>query len=478
MGKGMGYKILNLARPCMVVLPEIAKPERVIPGREKLLWTAISLFVFLVCSQIPLYGIATSKGADPFYWMRVILASNRGTLMELGISPLITSGMVLQLLKGSKIIDLDEKEKKDMELFKGAEKLCGMLITLGQAVAYVFSGMYGELSDLGAGNAILIIVQLFIAGVVVIVLDELLQAGYGLGSGISLFIATNICESIVWGAFSPVTVNQGGGTQFEGAIIAFFHLMWTRSNKITALKEAFYRGGLPNITSLFATVLVFLVVIFFQGWKVPIAIQHKQGGASSRRSHDIKLFYTSNTPIILQSALVSNFYFFSQLLYKRFKSNMLVNVLGSWQEYETSGHSIPVGGLVYYISPVQSFGEIFNDPIHAVFYAAFMCLSCAAFSYLWVDVSGTGAAEVAKQLKDQSLVFPGYREDVSVMRDRLAKYIKPASYTGGIAIAVLTIFADLLGAIGSGTGILLAVTIIYSFYEQSSKELKDLQIFG
>jgi protein transport protein SEC61 subunit alpha len=462
----------------MVILPEVAKPERTIPGREKLLWTAISLFVFLVCSQIPLYGIATNKSADPFYWMRVILASNRGTLMELGISPLITSGMVLQLLRGSKIIDIDDKDKKDNELFKGAEKLCGMLITLGQSVAYVLSGMYGDLGDLGAGNAILIIIQLFIAGLVVLILDELLQAGYGLGSGISLFIATNICETIIWGAFSPVTVNTGSGTQFEGAVIAFFHLMWVRSSKISALKEAFYRSGLPNITSLFATVLVFLVVIFFQGWKVGMPIQHKQGGAASKRQHDIKLFYTSNTPIILQSALVSNFYFFSQLLYKRFKSNMLVNFMGSWQEYEASGHSIPVGGLVYYISPVRSFGEIFSDPIHAVFYAVFMCLSCAAFSYLWVDVSGTGASEVAKQLKEQGLSFPGWRDDVSIMRDRLAKYIRPASYTGGIAIAILTIFADLLGAIGSGTGILLAVTIIYSFYEQSSKELQDLRIFG
>jgi protein transport protein SEC61 subunit alpha len=479
MGKGTGFKLLNLVKPCMVILPEVAKPERNVPGREKLLWTAISLFVFLVCSQIPLYGIVTNKSADPFYWMRVILASNRGTLMELGISPIITSGMVLQLLRGSKILDIDETNKKEMELFKGAEKLAGMLITLGQAVAYVLSGMYGELSDLGAGNAILIIIQLFIAGLVVLILDELLQAGYGMGSGISLFIATNICETIVWSAFSPVTLNQGaGGSQFEGAVIAFFHLMWVRSSKIGALKEAFYRGNLPNITSLFATVLVFFIVIFFQGFKIPISIQHKQGGAAGRRAHDIKLFYTSNTPIILQSALVSNFYFFSQLLYKRFKSNMLVNLLGSWQEIEAAGHSIPVGGIVYYISPVRSFGDIFSDPLHAIFYVVFMTLSCAAFSYLWVDVSGTGAKEVAKQLMDQKLIFPGYREDQGVMAQRLARYIVPASYTGGACIGLLTIFADLLGAIGSGTGILLSVTIIYSFYEQMGKDLADFRLFG
>merc|ERR1740117_1724120 len=167
----------------------------------------------------------TNKSADPFYWMRVILASNRGTLMELGISPVVTSGMVMQLLAGSKIIDVDQSLKEDRDLFSGAQKLFGLLITISEAVAYVLSGMYGDVKDLGAGNAILIILQLFVAGVIVIILDELLQKGYGLGSGISLFIATNICESIVWKAFSPTTINTGKGTEFEGAVIALFHLL-------------------------------------------------------------------------------------------------------------------------------------------------------------------------------------------------------------------------------------------------------------
>merc|ERR1712157_169054 len=121
--------------------------------------------------------------------------------------------------------------------------------TIGEAIAYVVSGMYGDLGTIGAGNAILIIVQLFFAGLVVLILDELLQKGYGLGSGISLFIATNICENIVWKAFSPTTINTGRGTEFEGAIIALFHLLITRENKIHALKEAFYRANLPNVTN-------------------------------------------------------------------------------------------------------------------------------------------------------------------------------------------------------------------------------------
>merc|ERR1711937_655812 len=155
-------------------------------------------------------------------------------------------------------------------------KLFGMLITLGEAVAYVVSGMYGDVKDLGAGNAILIILQLSAAGVVVIVLDELLQKGYGLGSGISLFIATNICENIVRKAFSPTTINTGKGTEFEGAVIALFHLLITRNDKVRALREALYRQNLPNVTNLLATVLIFVVVIYFQGWRVDLPVKYQK----------------------------------------------------------------------------------------------------------------------------------------------------------------------------------------------------------
>ena len=106
--------------------------------------------------------------------------------------------------------------------------------------------------------------QLFFAGIIVICLDEMLQKGYGLGSGISLFIATNICENIIWKAFSPYTITGPQGPQFEGAVIALFQLLVQRGNKVRALKEAFYRNNLPNCTNLLATIAIFLVVIYFQ----------------------------------------------------------------------------------------------------------------------------------------------------------------------------------------------------------------------
>jgi protein transport protein SEC61 subunit alpha len=265
-----------------------------------------------------------------------------------------------------------------------------MVITVGQAIVYVMTGMYGDPAEIGAGVCLLIIIQLFVAGLIVLLLDELLQKGYGLGSGISLFIATNICETIIWKAFSPATVNTGRGTEFEGAVIALFHLLTTRQDKIRALREAFYRQNLPNLMNLLATVLVFAIVIYFQGFRVdlPIKSARYRGQYSS---YPIKLFYTSNIPIILQSALVSNLYVISQMLAVKFQGNFLINMLGVWADVGGGGpaRSYPIGGLCYYLSPPESVGHILEDPIHALLYIFFMLGSCAFFSKTWIEVSGS-----------------------------------------------------------------------------------------
>ena len=461
-------RFLDLVKPVMFLIPQIKPPMRKINKRDKFVWSAIALFIYLICCQIPLYGIYKSTGSDPLYWLRVILASNRGTLMELGISPIVTSGMIMQLLAGSKIIEVDKKQKEDKELFDGATKLFGFIITIGEAVAYVLSGMYGDLSNLGALNAYLIIIQLCFAGVIVLLLDEIMQKGYGIGSGISLFIAVNICETIIWKSFSPFTLTtESGQTEYEGAIINAFHQLLVRPNKISALQHAFYRATGANLFNLITTFVVFLVVIYFQGFKRELRICHRND-AGTYKTYPIKLFYSSNIPIILQSALVSNLFFFSQILYKRYKHFLPIRLLGKWEDVESGGHSIPVGGLAYYISPPQSILDFAKDPFHTLFYIAFVLISCGFFSKTWIDVSGSGVNDVARNLQDQGYFIRGFR-DVN-MKEILSKLIPIAATFGGMCIGCLTIFADFLGAIGSGTGILLAVTIIYSFYEEISKD--------
>ncbi|CAK4079424.1 unnamed protein product [Aphanomyces euteiches] len=456
----------------MSVLPDVSQPDRRIPFREKVVWTVVCLLIFLVCSQLPLYGVKNTSASDSLYWMRAILASNRGTLMELGVGPIVTSGLVLQLLAGSNLLEVDQSSKEDRALFAGAQKLVGVFITLAQAIAYVFAGMYGDVNEIGAGSAILIIVQLFFAGLVVIALDETLQKGYGFGSGVSLFIATNVCQNIVWDTVAPVSITTGRGTEYRGAVVAFFHVLIARENKLNALKEAFYRQNLPNVTNVLATALMFVLITYVHGFRIDLPIKYQKFRAQ-QGAFPVKLFYTSNMPIILQTALVSNFYFASQLLFKRFGDNIFIRLVGVWSDVEGTTGAIPVSGLAYYISAPGSAAAILYDPIRAIVYVAFVLGSCAFFANVWTEVSGSASRDIARQLRDQQMVMKGHR-DTSVVHV-LNRYIPVAATFGGVAVGALVIISDFLGAIGSGTGVLLAVTIIYQYFEAFAREQTDLQ---
>ena len=344
--------------------------------------------------------------------------------------------------------------------------LPGLLLrhsTLGEAIMYVFAGMYGPVSTIGAGNAILLIFQLFMAGLIIITLDELMTKGYGLGSGISLFIATNSCENIIWKAFSPTTLNTGSGPEFEGAVVAFFHFIITKSNKVSALRSAFGRENLPNLSQLLATVLVFCLVVYFQGWRVDLQIKY-QKYRGQQASYPIKLFYTSNMPVILQSAMVSNVYFLSNMLSTKYPANVLFRLLGTWDQ---TTHK-PTWGLAWLVTAPESLWDCLVMPHKTIFYVVFTILTCAWFSTLWIEISGSSPKDVARQLRDGGMVIKGHRDTSTVQH--LQRYIPVAAGFGGACIGALTVIADFLGAIGSGTGILLAVTIIYQYYEMFTKE--------
>ena len=464
----MGETLLYTLKPILDMVPEVREPKGRIAMRDKILWTAITLFIYLVCSQIPLFGIFRTVDADPLYWMRVILASNRGTLMELGISPLITSNMIVELVANARLITYDPSVEQDKRLLGAAEKLLAIIVSFGTAFVYVFAGMYGGVQYIGTVKAFLLILQLTLASVTVLYLDEVLQKGYGIGSGTSLFIATNICESIFWKAFSPVTIKTEHGVEFEGAIVALLHFLITKPNKIAALYLAFYRQNLPNLHNILATVFVFFVVIYFQGFQVNLRLENKRvRGAGS--TYPIKLFYLSNTPIILQTALVSNLHVFSSILYRKFKQFSLIRLLGVWRVSPSTGQEELVGGLSYYLLPPNTIADIFNNPSHFVIYLAFIVASCALFSKLWLELSGRSSRDVLKTFHDNNVTIAGLNRDTAMIK-QLNRNIPIAAVFGGICIALLSVFSDLIGTIGSGTGILLVVNIVYGYYESFKKD--------
>lgn len=225
--------------------------------------------------------------------------------------------------------------------------------------------------------------------------------------------------------------------------MALFHLLFTRADKFRAVKEAMYRSNLPNLSSLIATVGVFAVVIYLQGFRVEIPLKSNRM-RGQQGTYPIKLFYTSNMPIMLQSALVSNIFFISQLLYKRFPENLFVRLLGVWMNEDGVPQDFATSGFAYYISPPHSIVGALEDPVRFLIYVTFMLSACALFSKTWIEVSGSSPRDVAKQLKSQQLVIGGGHREGSLYKE-LKKVIPTAAAFGGLCIGALSVTADLLG---------------------------------
>jgi protein transport protein SEC61 subunit alpha len=457
----MPGRFLSLFKPIGRVLPEIKKPERKVSFNEKIFWTALVLVVFLIMTEIPLYGVATSS-ADQFGSLRVIFASNRGTLMELGIGPIVTAGLILQLLAGSSIIKCDMSNSEDRGLFTSASKVFSIVLTGIQGGAYILSGMYG--TSLAGPTILVIFIQLLAAGIIVMLMDELVQKGWGLGSGISLFIMAGVAQNVIWSTFSPPN------GLFVGSLSALLGGQQTLGEWAFGSASGVY----PSLLGFIATIAVFLIVIYLQGIRIELPMSYA-GYKGFRSRYPIKLLYVSNLPVIFASALFANVYFFSQLLWSQFGrpapgTNIFFQIIGDYFQNATSGAVSTVGGLAYYVTAPRNIQGVIGAPLQAAAYLGIIIVFCAVFSLIWLEVGGLGPGKVAKQLMDSGMQIPGYRRSGRPIEAILKRYIPVVTVLGGIIVGLVAGVSDFFGAFGSGTGILLSVGIIYQYYELLMRE--------
>ncbi|MGB9683945.1 MAG: preprotein translocase subunit SecY [Candidatus Bathyarchaeota archaeon] len=450
----MAGRFLNLFKPIARFIPEVKAPERRVGFNEKLFWTAIALIIYLVMASdaCRLYGIQRQEEFAP---LRIIFASSRGTLMELGIGPIVTAGLILQLLVGSAMIECDMSKPEDRALFTTASKVFAIILTGVQASAYIISGMYGTLPGT---TAIIVFLQLLAAGMIVLLLDELIQKGWGFGSGISLFIMAGVAQQIFLECFNPSPpVDEYGSS---GIFVALVQTIMG-GKPVTGL---LLRGNFPSLIGFIATIVAFLVIIYMEGVRVELPLSYA-GYRGFRSRYPIKLLYVSNLPVIFASALFANIYFFSYILWSQpwGRNNFWVNLLG-WYKLEGERY-VPGGGLVYYVTSPGNLSNVMAEPLRAVGYLAILVAFCVIFSLTWLEVGGLGPSTVAKQLVDAGMQIPGYRRSGKAVEQILKRYIPAVTILGGIIVGLIAGLSDFFGVFGSGIGILLSVGIIYQYYE-------------
>ncbi len=462
-------RFLELFKPISRIIPEVKAPERKVSFQNRLIWTLLALLIYFIMSEVPIYGIPLQQGGDVFTAYRVIFASTKGTLMELGIGPIVTAGLIIQLLAGSDIISFDRTSAEDRGLFTTASKFFSIVMIIIQASLYIISGQYGTVT---LTKSLLIFGQLLFAGIIIMMLDELVQKGWGIGSGISLFIVGGITANIWWSSLS--FINYDG--RAYGAIVAFFQGIWTRMPVL----EWFYRSnGAPDMIGFFTTIVVFLAVIYFEGMRVELPISHSQYRGYRGRM-PIKLLYVSNIPVILAYAVFANIQLVSQFVWNRWNTGNnggWLNWIGTFT-HNSQGTLVPTGGLVFYITSPGGLQNVISAPMRAVIYAVIVVFFCVIFSLTWLEIGGLSAEDMADQLLESGMQIPGFRRNRQPIVTLLNRYIPTITIIGGAIVGVLAAVSDFFGVFGSGMGALLAVSILYQYYQTLVQEqVADLYPF-
>ncbi len=436
----------------IINLPEVKAPaEKKLSFGTKLKWTLIVLVFFFVLSNIPLYGL-TENALSKFEYLAIIFGASFGSLMSLGIGPIVTASIVLQLLVGSKLISLDLTTPEGKRFFQGLQKILAVFFALFEGAIYVLMGGL----QAAPGFAGLLIFQLCLGGILVIFMDEVISK-WGFGNGVGLFIVGGVAWQLCIRSFNFIGPQKA--LQPIGKIPVF----------IVSLINADTTGAIAAFAAIAATVVVFIVVVYTQAIKVEVPLSFGRIRGFGIR-WPLAFFYTSNIPVILTAALHANVNLFAMLAEKFAKH---ATILGSF-----SADGVPVSGLAFWIS-APSAGLVEHiikgsfAPImlwQSLFYILFMIAGSVMFAIFWMKTSGQDPQSQAKQIASSGMQIPGFRQDTRVTESILSRYIMPLTVMGGAAVGLLAALADVSGALVRGTGILLSVMIIYRLYEEIAQQ--------
>lgn len=437
---------------------QIPKPKKKLTLTERFVWSGIAVVIYLIMAQVPLYGAPTSV-FDPFAFARVIFASEQGTLVELGIGPIVTAGLLMQLMRGSEIIKLDFKNPDDRSLFTSATKMVTIIVIVIQGTLYG-SAVYQVPTNIG----IIIISQLIAASIVIMLLDELIQKGWGLGSGISLFILAGVSQSVLWSIFSPLPAGDG----FSIGVVPFMIESLT-SGAAEFMDIMFRVGQLPSLFVLFLTIGIMLLLVYTEGIRIEVPIvSTKYRGFTA--VYPIKLMYTSVIPVIFATALTANAIFLSQIFWASYNPNNDRPFFNWIAQFDPTQPMQPIGGFIYYLVPPRGLEIAALDPMRAVIYVIILTSIVIVFGKLWVELGGLSAKAAAKNLLDANVQVPGFRRAEFSVLHLLKRYIPSVTILGSLFLGLLAGVSDVLGVFGTGVGILLMVSIMFNYYNMLIKE--------
>ncbi|MDD4983493.1 MAG: preprotein translocase subunit SecY [Candidatus ainarchaeum sp.] len=441
------------------VIPEVVTPKEKPSLTSKLKWTLLILVVFFVLGMIPIYGLSASAQIGLEH-IQYLLASKIGTIISVGIGPIVVASIILQLLVGSKIINMDFSDPAQRAKFSSWQKLLAIILSFFEGFIYVKMGLLAP----EPGMFFWVLLQVAVGSIILLYLDEVVK-NYGFGSGISLFIAGGVASTILIRIFNPFT--QGAGLSIGHAAINFASadgLLWSFFHNIGT--SGFLLSFVNNLLPIIFALVVFFIVVYFEGVHVNIPLTVGQRGAMGK--YPVKFFYVSNMPVILAAALFANIHLLAQWIAKG--TGVFSTIFSFIDKVVNPTRNVVLDVLNQAIGGGSEWSYILSSIGFALLYIVVLTAACVLFGVLWVQMAGQDSGSLANQLNKSGMYLPGFRRDPRVVKGVLDRYIPTITILGSIFVGLMAGFADITGAVGTGMGILLTVDILYRMYEELVRE--------
>jgi len=308
-------------KPITTRMPAVAQPKGHVHFRTKMFWTIGILLMYFLLTNIYLFGVDQTTVIDLFASYRAILAGAQGTLMHLGIGPIVTGSIIMQLFTGAKIINLDLTDDEDKGVYQGSQKVVVIAMIFVEAIPQVYgyltpsASLVSSLGGVSPGNGLLlantvIIAQLVFGSYLVFLMDEVVSK-WGIGSGISLFIAAGVSQQIIQGTLNWVPQNPAVAISAtnppSGALpkTLWFLTHYTASQMAGGGWEQVLLRQPNPIVALVGTAAIFFLVAWTESTRIELPLSHAEA-RGARGRYPLRLIYASNIPVILMSALLAN----------------------------------------------------------------------------------------------------------------------------------------------------------------------------
>ncbi|KAG2731814.1 hypothetical protein G9P44_005401 [Scheffersomyces stipitis] len=426
-----GFRLLDLVKFFLPVLPEVEWPVEAISFDERIVFTVGSGIIYLV-GQIPIYGLvpnAQFKIEDPFFSFRSVFAMEKGTLFELGVLPVVTAAFFWQLAVGLKLVNVNLGLRSDRELFQTGQKLTSFVLAIVYGVGLIYSGYYD--------NAIRGYDPLS---------DSTLMAAL---SFLVLQTATNLIAELVGLEIFPI--NNSNKFESYGALINFTRNFSFDISKIgTNVYNSFTRLQLPNFT-----------------------LSTRARGMNN--VFPIRLLYTGALPVLFAYTVIANIQYFGYLAYvvlqKANVSSFALSIIASFNLDSYSNRLNLTSGALYFFSSSPSLLSTILSPIRTVVYSATVIVLATWFAEKWSYISGSAPKDISKQFKDQGISISGKR-DISITKE-LSRVIPVAAVSGGFILAAIAVAGDLLGGLGKSAATIVGVSAAFSVLEEFMVEYQQ-----